>query len=437
MPRRTRMHFYGPIAGAAVYLAVASPAAADDLPPQQVTAAYTGTDEPADFAFVRDARGRGVRAAGLGTWAVPAGEFGTAGLGREFRSFDTFPSAVPEPGAVRTFTVRPADHPGGFAGPSDKGADDARADAVRRAGYVRELLGRAYPKDGWAADPAAARAFQVAVWEVVGEDRLPEFDLFGGRFRADYPDLEAAPPFVQRAQEYLNGLTGDDGPFREHPAFAGREVVQLVAETDSAGAAAVVLAVRQLGGPGVGGGDGDAAAAGATAGLGAFTPGLGNSGGGGFPGVFGGGGNGGDGTGNGGTRGGDGGQTGYGTGGNGPPLGGGTGSDPVGGTGPGGAPFGPSGSDPADLPAAPYAPVPKSPGGPSGNAPNWLTPGADTSGTNPPGGGQSATTSTPGGPGGRPNLVPAAVPAPAGLALAVAGAGAVLAGRAVTGRRKR
>lgn len=204
-------------AAVGLFVVAASTAAAQSSP---VVAAGVVPD-PATFAYVWDGHGRGTRPVGVGLWTAEAGEFAPG-----FWAFDAGRPGDPPTGRPYTFAVRPGDHPDGFGPPE--------GEAVRRAGYVRALLGRVYPKDGWTADPAAARAAQVAVWEIASEDRPPvtsadRFGLFDGTFRADYPTPEAAPDFVRRAQTYLSELTGDDRPFRQHPAFSRFELVQLTA----------------------------------------------------------------------------------------------------------------------------------------------------------------------------------------------------------------
>ena len=164
---------------------------------------------------------------GILNWDVPSTEFTTAGLDRTFRTYCAeAPIGVTE-GKTYRFEVQSPSRPEAFGLPETAAG---RAEAARRDGYIRELFGRYYLPS--LDDPKATRAFQIALWEIIHETQLPAtkaapFDLTTGNFQADYPNLAAAPAFVQVAQDYLKSLTGNENLFYENPGLAGMELIRL------------------------------------------------------------------------------------------------------------------------------------------------------------------------------------------------------------------
>jgi hypothetical protein len=270
-------------------------AGGQDAPRPELTVAYLGLSAGADFSFRWDGHGAHTRHVGVLNWRVPDAEAGTAGLGREFRSYCAEALVGVEAGRTYQFEVQPADGPAGF-GLADTG--EGKAAAGRRAVYLRELFGRWYDPDAWEDDPDAARAFQVAVWEITHEAEPADgsaarLDLFGGTFRADYPTPADAPGFVRTAQEYLGGLTGDDAPFRQNGATIGRQLVRLGGLPSTAAGGAVAqsqFGLASVGSAGAGGAAGPSGAGGgfvppaggfaSLVGLGALGSGFGGLGGG-------------------------------------------------------------------------------------------------------------------------------------------------------------
>ncbi|MBX9582887.1 MAG: hypothetical protein K2X87_21475 [Gemmataceae bacterium] len=398
--------------------------------------AYRGLGAGADFPFRWEGYGTHTRHVGVLNWLVPDTEAGTAGLGREFRSFCGEALVGVEAGRTYRFEVQPADGPAGFGLPD---TDEGKAAAARRTTYLRELFGRRYDPDAWATDPDAARAFQAAVWEITHEAEPADgsaarLDLFDGAFRADYPAPTDAPAFVRTAQEYLGGLTGDDAPFRQNGATVGRQLVRLGGLPSPAAGGAAAQSQFGLASAGSAGGGGAAGSTG-PGGFGGAAPfggGLGGLGGGfgglgGLGGGFGGGGFGGSGS---------------------VPTGPFASSPAV----PPPSLFTPTGGPPETLPpftALPPEVIPPPLGGPTDTLPPFAgLPPVTPEVLPPPFGGPTETpTGTPtevppaGGPSGPPGVAPTPtapvpIPAPAGLVLGLIGAGVVLARRAA-GRAKR
>ena len=164
---------------------------------------------------------------GILHWDVPESEVTTGGMDRSFRTYCAEAPIGVALGTTYRFLIQAPEAPEAYGLPETAAG---RAEANRRATYVRELYGRFYPQT--LSNPDAARSFQIALWEIIHETQLPAataapFDLTTGNFRADYPNLMAAPGYVAHAQEYLKALTGDDGVFYTNPALAGLELVRL------------------------------------------------------------------------------------------------------------------------------------------------------------------------------------------------------------------
>ena len=276
-----------------------------------IESVYQRIDPKQDFAFTWKEKGTFVKPVGPLHWEIPASEFGTGGMDRMFAGYCSEPLVGIVTGHTYRYEIQRPEVPEAFNLPNDEAG---RAEANRRATFVREMFGRYYPATQNSNDPDAAVAFQIALWEVINESQVPAvdapnanaapFDLFTGNYKANYPALEQSPSYVQRAQQYLKGLTGNDATFYENPTLADRELVRLKGLTSANGE----LAQSQFGLRANGGGGGVAGFNGATAngggaavggGAGGFGPGgFGGLGGFGGPGIFTGGG-GGSGSGNG------------------------------------------------------------------------------------------------------------------------------------------
>jgi len=206
-----------------------------------VTATYLGIEGRQDFAFVAKPLGDFRRAAGRLNWNVPPSTLGTMGLDRNFTTFCAEPIATVAAGTTYGFAVDPLDKPAVYGLPE---TDAGRETAKKKAKFLRELFGRyhADTQPDSKAGPDAPAAFQVAVWEVLNEQELPDgpmpLNLFTGSFLANYPREADAPPFVQLAQQYVTSLTGNDAPFFENPNFAGLELVRLTGLVGANGAVA-------------------------------------------------------------------------------------------------------------------------------------------------------------------------------------------------------
>jgi hypothetical protein len=359
----------------------------------EVVATYLRADPKAPFAFKWKEKGDHTRTAALLHWSVPPSEFGTAGLDRDFRTFCA--EALVGIVAGRTYRFRLEDPatPGGFGLPD---TDEGRAQALRRATYVRELFGRYYVEARDPANPESALAFQTALWEIIHESELPDdptpFGLFTGNFQAAYPNLGQSPVFVQRAQDYLASLTGSDLVFYQNPNLAGLELVRmagLASPTGEVGQSQFALRYAVGGAPGFNGATGGVPIGGVGLAGAPFSPigGLGGPGGFGVP------------------LGGFGGTGGF----AGVPGGGGTGTPPAGGTT----------TPPGVVPNVPVSNIPPSvsrPAPPPG-------PGLGI----PPVGGPPTEQQPPTNP---PGVIPDVIPAPPGVLLGLLAVG-LLAGRRV------
>ncbi len=261
-----------------------------------VTAVYGGASNKQMLAFRMKGHGEFVKPIGLMNWEVPASEFGTAGLDRQFAAFCAEPLVGVTAGRVYQFSVHELERPENYGLPN---TDEGKAEAVRRAAFSRELFGRYYAEASDANDPEAAAAFQTALWEVIWEGELPAADakapfysLANGTFQANYPNLEQAPPFVQRAERYLTSLNGEDAGFIEN--YSGRELVRLTGLNTAAGEAVQSqFGLRYASAPAAGGAAGGGPGGGGVfSGIGplASAPAAGNPAGGGgvgggFPGI--------------------------------------------------------------------------------------------------------------------------------------------------------
>ena len=223
-----------------------------------ITATYQGAGARDTFAFKWKEKGQYTKSVGTLHWDVPVSQFGTSGLDR---AFDTYCAEALVPihaGKTYRFEVQSPETPEAYGLPD---TEAGRKESVRRTSFVRELFGRQFLTTLKVNEQTAAKAFQVALWEVMQEssaaaDVANPFDLFDGNFRADYPNLEQAPAHVKRAQDYLKELTGNDSAFYENPALAGRELVYLKGLPNENGEVGQSqLALRYVSG-GVGGGGG-------------------------------------------------------------------------------------------------------------------------------------------------------------------------------------
>ncbi|MBN9118677.1 MAG: hypothetical protein J0I06_05895 [Planctomycetes bacterium] len=196
-----------------------------------------------------------VCSAGVFRWEVPASEFGTNGLDRNFTGYCAEVLVPIVADKLYRFRVN------SIYAPSNYGLalDDPKAPlaAECRARYIQELFGR-YFRDPVekAVNPEEAIALQVALWEIIQESEPaegePKRDLFAGDFQANYPRADA-PAYVLKAQQYLDSLTGDDSLYYENPDLRGRELIRLMGIENAQGVVAQSqFALRYVGG-GVGG----------------------------------------------------------------------------------------------------------------------------------------------------------------------------------------
>lgn len=181
------------------------------------------------FSFDMNENGRYKKPAGQLSFTFPENEFPSEGLDEAFRTYCAEPLVPIYAGRDYTFTVEPFGKPSDFDLPD---TEEGRATAARRTAFVRELYGRHYVESGTGAESdIGAPAFQIALWELLREQEFPEgpkpFNLSTGTFRAALDDKEVTPAHVQRAQEYLDDLTGDDAPFIDNEFFTGMELIRL------------------------------------------------------------------------------------------------------------------------------------------------------------------------------------------------------------------
>ena len=162
-------------------------------------------------------------AVGILDWVVPAEEFGTAGMDREFRTYCAEAPVPVTAGSTYKFEVK---LPTVTEAYKLEDTEEGKAEAYRRSLYVRELFGRYYVPS--LADARVAKAFQIALWEIIHEtpwaaDKPAPLDLDKGSFTA--AKVQDDPETVALAKEYLKTLTGNDNVFYENPDLAGRELV--------------------------------------------------------------------------------------------------------------------------------------------------------------------------------------------------------------------
>ncbi|HJZ53844.1 MAG TPA: hypothetical protein VKE74_02740, partial [Gemmataceae bacterium] len=290
----------------------------------QISINYEGLNPRGDFAFKWKDKGDHTRPVGVLNWSVPAESVGTRGMGRDFRTFCAESLVGVSAGDTYRFEITPPEVPAAFGLKDDA---DGRQIARYKAAFIRELFGRYYLDAIDPNKPDEGRAFQIALWEIINEGELPDdktfpamsspFDLFKGTFQADYPALDESPGYVQRAQEMLQPLTGDENRFYDNPGLTGYRLVRLhglgtvtdstvrvqaqfaLQRSESAGAAGSGAAASGgLGGGGLAGTPLGGAGPGGAGGGGVGSGGVGNGGvgsgvGGGFGGIGGGGGTGG------------------------------------------------------------------------------------------------------------------------------------------------
>jgi hypothetical protein len=287
-PRRTDRRKRHPIRrlAATAVVGLLDPGSAFGQNPE-VIATYQGLDGRANFAFKLKDQSH-TRPVGLLNWVIPDDQFSTAGLPRTFPAFCAEPLVGVTAGNTYRFDLQNPEDPAAYGLPN---TEAGQKEAKLRGVYIRELFGRYYLTSVNATTPDAARAFQVALWEIAFETQLPadldpaaaKFNLFNGTFQADYPNPGQAPTFVSTAQTYLTGLTGNDTLFYG-PGLAGYELVRLNGLPNAAGVVAQdQYALRMaLGGAGLG--PAGTTAGGLAGGIGGLGGGIGG-GGGGFGGI--------------------------------------------------------------------------------------------------------------------------------------------------------
>jgi hypothetical protein len=233
------------LAAAVTTSAVATTASAEERP--EVVLRYDGLTGRETFKFKLNGTEHTKPVGSLG-WQFPPATVATVGFDATPTSFCLEPLVPVVAGQEYGYTVDSFGKPRDFAGVKDD--MDGRAVSDRRAKYVRELFARHYA-DLFTptGDPAA---FQVAVWELTSESELPVapagFSVYSGNFQSALPAVQA-PVFVQTAETYLKGLTGDDAAFATAPMLAGRELVRLNgANLATSEVAQAQLGVRNRGG---------------------------------------------------------------------------------------------------------------------------------------------------------------------------------------------
>ncbi len=233
------------LAAAVSTTAFAATGAAQERP--DVVLRYDGLTTRQTFKFKTDGGEHSKAVGGLG-WQFPSSALATVGFDPAPVTFCIEPLVPITAGQEYGFTIDSFGKPRDFAGvKADKSGTEA---ADKRAKLVRELYAKHYAEA--VRDNGTASAFQVAVWELTTESQLPKapaaYSLYSGTFQAVEP-LAQAPAFVQTAEGYLKGLTGDDSGFATAPLLAGRELVRLSGANVATGEAAQAqVGLRNRGG---------------------------------------------------------------------------------------------------------------------------------------------------------------------------------------------
>jgi hypothetical protein len=235
--------------GLMIGLAVSAPVIAQEKP--DLTLRYADLTQREQLQFSMKGHPDLTRPVGGLAWEFPPTTYATVGFDPELKTFCMEPLVTVTSGMEYGFRIDT------FGTPKDFGlADDeaGRKMAIRRMKFVRELYGRYYIDT--VRDPnMSAAAFQTALWEVTQETEVPDgpmpFSLFTGTFKVNYPNLNESPAFVQRAQKYVQSLTGDDASFAESTVLAGQTLVRLTGLNSLTGAAGQSqLSTRAIGGGG-------------------------------------------------------------------------------------------------------------------------------------------------------------------------------------------
>jgi hypothetical protein len=215
---------------------------------------YTKLEPKEQFKFKVKGK-EAVASAGVFRWEVPQTEFGTNGLDRNFTGYCSEVMVPMTSNKLYKFQIGSIANPENYA--VDASPEPERA-AQRRVKFIQELFGRYYcDAQARPVNDDEAVAFQLALWELIQEsepaDGEAKFDLFAGDFQANYPK-DAASASVNKAQEYLGSLSGNDALYYENPDLRGRELIRLKGMPNANGEIAQSqFALRYAGGGGVGG----------------------------------------------------------------------------------------------------------------------------------------------------------------------------------------
>ena len=213
-----------------------------------LTLQYRELTEREKLPFRMDGADQNSRVGRL-NWEFPPETFATLGMDPQLKTFCLEPLIPVVAGNDYAFQTEPFGTPKDFRLKDDEAG---RKEADRRTKYVRELYGRHYA-DLIKDSAVAAPAFQLALYEIVAETKVPDapspFGLNSGTFRTNFPKADATPEYAIRAQKYLDSLTGNDASFAENPDLAGQELVRLTGVRNSAGITAQSqIALRNRGG---------------------------------------------------------------------------------------------------------------------------------------------------------------------------------------------
>jgi hypothetical protein len=233
--RRESVKFYHHLILVAV-LATPSGLLAQNLDRPIVNLKYKELSQRQEFKFLLADKGEFSKPVGDMMFQFAPGTAPREGLDADFRTYCAQPLVPIYANQLYDFAVTRPNEAKYFGLPE---TDAGRVETERRMFFIRELYGR-YFVETMETPTTSSPAFQVALWEIISESNVPEgpmpFNLFGGNFRASYPNEEAAPEYVQRAQKFLLSLTGNDAPFRESRILQGFEITRLdgVAGADGA-----------------------------------------------------------------------------------------------------------------------------------------------------------------------------------------------------------